>query len=56
MKIQFDKHSYIEMFKEDNKIVIIVQAQDGSNKLKTISNACEITIEEFKSLYEDLKL
>jgi nitrate reductase NapAB chaperone NapD len=56
MKIQFEDKSYIECRKSDNpgKIIIIISAKDGSNNLKKITNAVEITSEEFKSLISDI--
>jgi hypothetical protein len=54
MKIQFDDKSYIECRKgDDNKIIIIISARDSSDKLKKITNAVELTQEEFKKLITD---
>jgi 5,10-methenyltetrahydromethanopterin hydrogenase len=44
------------MIKEQNNIVIIIQAQDSTDKLKIITNACEITVEQFKEIYASLQL
>jgi hypothetical protein len=56
MKIQFDDKSYIECKKSDNpdKIIIIISAKDQLNNLKKITNAVEITKEEFKRLTSDI--
>lgn len=56
MKIQFDDKSYIECKKSDSpgKIVIIIQAKDYDNPLKKITNAVELTVEEFKNLISDV--
>lgn len=57
MKIQFDDKSYIECRKSDNpgKIIISISAKDHENSLKKITNAVEITIEEFKKLISDIQ-
>ena len=54
MKIQFDDRSYIEIKKENEKVVIIISAKDQDNTLKKITNAVEITIEEFKKLISEI--
>lgn len=56
MKIQFDDKSFIECKKSDNpgKIVIVIQAKDNANSLKKITNAVELTAEEFKQLLSDV--
>lgn len=57
MKIEFDDKSYIECRKSDNpgKILLIISAKDGSNSLKKITNAVELTGEEFKQLISDIQ-
>ena len=57
MKIQFDDKSYIECRKSDNpgKILLIISAKDGGNSLKKITNAVELTGEEFKQLISDIQ-
>lgn len=52
MKITFDDKSFIECRKSDNpdKIIITISAKDSSNALKKITNAVEITTDEFKKL------
>ena len=52
MKISFEDKSFIEVSKSDNpgKIVITISAKDRSDPLKKITNAVEITTEEFKNL------
>lgn len=56
MKIEFEDKSYIEFKKSDNpgKILIIISAKDHNNNLKKITNAVEITNDEFKKLISDL--
>jgi len=56
MKITFDDKSYIDCRKSDtpDKIIIIISAKDGGNPLKKITNAVEITKDEFKKLIADL--
>ncbi len=51
MKIEFDDGSYIEVTKSDSdKIVIVISAKDHMNPLKKITNAAEVTKEQFKQL------
>jgi len=56
MRITFEDKSYIEAKKSDNpgKVVVIIAAKDHENPLKKITNAVEITTEEFKKLISDL--
>lgn len=56
MKQVFDDKSFIEVAKSDNpgKIVITISAKDHTDPLKKITNACELTIEEFKKLIDIL--
>jgi nitrate reductase NapAB chaperone NapD len=56
MKITFDDKSYIECIKSDNpgKIIITISAKDHGDPLKKITNAVEITAEEFKKLISDV--
>jgi len=55
MKIEFKDKSFIEARKSNNgKVMIMIQAKDGNNPLKKITNAVELTIEEFKRLISDL--
>jgi hypothetical protein len=56
MKISFDDKSYVEVRKSDNPgkmIIIIISAKDHDNPLKKITNAVELTQEEFKKLISD---
>jgi len=55
MKIEFEDKSYIECKKSsDGKIIIIISAKDHNNALKKITNAVEISIDDFKRLIEDV--
>ena len=56
MKITFNDKSFIECAKSDNpgKVVITISAKDGSDPLKKITNAVEVSIEEFKKLISDI--
>jgi hypothetical protein len=56
MKMLFDDKSFIECAKSDNpgKIVITISAKDSNDPLKKITNAVEITLEEFKRLISDV--
>jgi hypothetical protein len=56
MKISFNDKSFIECAKSDNpgKVVITISAKDGSDPLKKITNAVEVSIEEFKKLISDI--
>ncbi len=55
MKITFEDKSYIECIKSDNpgKVIITISAKDRTDPLKKITNAVEITNEEFKKLISD---
>lgn len=56
MKIEFNDKSYIECRKSDypGKIIILISAKSQDNPLKKITNAVEITAEEFKKLISDI--
>lgn len=56
MKIQFEDKSFIECRIESNKVIIIISAKDSTDKLKKISNAVELSLEEFKNLISDLDI
>jgi hypothetical protein len=54
-KLLFDDSSYIECKKSDSgQIIIIISAKDHNNSLKKITNAVEISIEDFKKLISDV--
>lgn len=57
MRIEFPDKSYIECNKSDNpgKVVISISAKDYQNPLKKITNAVELTVEEFKRLVSDVQ-
>ncbi len=51
MKIEFEDKSYIESYKNDmGKVIIVIQARDHENALKKITNAVELTEQQFKDL------
>lgn len=56
MKIAFEDKSYVECVKSTNpgKIIITISAKDHNDPLKKITNAVEITAEEFKQLISDI--
>lgn len=54
MKITFDDKSYIECRKSNDKIVVIISAQDQNNPLRKVTNAVEITKEEWVKLISDV--
>lgn len=56
MKIEFDDKSYIEVNKSDHpgKIVVAISAKDHENPLKKITNAVELTAEQFKQLISEV--
>lgn len=56
MRITFDDKSYIECKKSDkpDHILIVVSAKDTENPRKKITNAVEITTEEFKKLISEV--
>jgi hypothetical protein len=58
MRISFEDKSYIECVKSDNpgKIVMTISAKDHTDPLKKITNAVEITVEEFKKLISDVQV
>lgn len=56
MKIQFNDNSYIDAKKtDDGHILIVIQAKDHNNPLKKITNAVELTFEEFLQMISDVK-
>ena len=57
MKIIFEDKSYINCYKsnEPGKIVMVISAKDGTDPLKKITNAVELTTEEFKKLISDVQ-
>lgn len=56
MKIVFDDNSYIECKKSDkaDQIIVIVSAKDMENPRKKITNACEISLNDFKKIAEEI--
>lgn len=58
MKKSFDDKSSVEFRKSNNPghIYIVISAKDVDNPLKKITNAAEITVEDFKYLISDLGL
>ena len=55
MKIKFADKSYVEVKKTaEGKYLVIVSAKDADNPLKNVTNAVEITAEEFKHLLSDV--
>jgi len=55
MKINFEDKSSIEIVRIDGgKVLIIINAKDQENSLKKITNAAELTDEEFKRLMSDV--
>lgn len=56
MKITFEDKSYIDCqkSKEPGKIYVIISAKDATDPLKKITNAVELTKEEFQKLISDI--
>lgn len=56
MKIEFPDKSYVECSRsnQSDKIIITISAKDYQNPLKKITNAVEISIEQFKQLISDV--
>ena len=54
MKIIFEDKSYIEIKKDNDKVMVIIQAKDVENPRKNIINVCELTNEQFKAIYEEI--
>lgn len=57
MKVEFEDKSYLEIKKssEPGKIVVLIQAKDGNNLLKKITNSVEITTAQWQQLIADIK-
>ncbi len=57
MKIEFEDKSYIECRKSDTpgKIIVAISAKDHENPLKKITNAVELTADEFKRLISEVQ-
>lgn len=57
MKITFEDKSYIDCYKSSDpgKIVVVISAKDGNDPLKKITNAVELTGDEFKKLLSDVQ-
>ena len=55
MKIEFDDKSYVEITKSsEGKVIILIQAKDHDNHLKKITNAVELTAQQFKELVSEI--
>jgi hypothetical protein len=56
MKIIFDDRSYIDCYKSNQpgKIMIAISAKDATDPLKKITNAVELSVDEFKKLISDV--
>lgn len=55
-KLVFDDKSSIEIKSSNtpDHILVIISATDSTNKNKRITNACELTADEFKKLIADV--
>jgi hypothetical protein len=58
MKIIFDDKSYIDCYKSDQpgKIMMVIAAKDATDPLKKITNAVELSMDEFKKLISDIQV
>lgn len=54
MKIEFEDKSYLEIKKNDDKVVVVIQAKDHQNSLKKITNSVEIGLEDFKKIIVEI--
>lgn len=56
MKLSFEDGSYVEIKKaiEPDKVVILISSKDAENPRIKITNSCEITTKEFRSLVSDI--
>ena len=56
MKITFDDKSYIECRKADkpDHIILVISAKDAENPRKKIANACEISVEDFRKIVDEV--
>lgn len=57
-KLVFDDKSFVEVAKSNSpgKIILTIAAKDHNDPLKKITNAVEITAEEFKRLIADVQV
>lgn len=57
MKITFTDNSYVDCYKSttSDKIIIAIQAKDYDNPKKKITNAIELTSEQFKQLISNIE-
>lgn len=54
MKIEFKDKSYLEIKRDGDKVVVVIQAKDHQNSLKKITNSVEIDMEEFKKIIREV--
>ena len=56
-RITFEDKSFIEIKKASNpdKILVLIQAKDGDNTLKKITNCVELDKTDLETLLADLK-
>lgn len=55
MRIDFDDGSHIEIrLNGPGKVAVILGAKDKDNPLKYVTNTCEITLQEFSNLINDI--
>ena len=54
MKITFAEGGYIEITATNDKVLVVIQAQDATDTLKSITNTCELTTKQFQDLCASL--
>jgi hypothetical protein len=56
MKITFEDKSYVEFRKSDapDTVIVIVSARDQDNARKKTTNACEISMADFKKMVDEI--
>jgi len=55
MRIDFKDGSHIEIrLNGPGKVAVILGAKDQDNPLKYVTNACELTLQEFSDLINDV--
>jgi len=55
MRIDFEDGSHIEIrLNGPGKVAVILGAKDRENPLKYVTNACEVTVQEFSDLVNDI--
>ena len=56
MKVTFEDSSFIEIKHSDvsDKVSITISAKDHVNPLKRITNACDVSMDDFKKMVKEV--